>query len=113
MTAQLTDQFRIYPVEWDHPYEPKELLSKISFVFTMKGFLGLYFKLKKPLEDDYGIGMDCFQFEFDRDNGMYIHDGDMKFNDFMGEQITDSGADVIGFIKRYLNDHGLSNLILL
>lgn len=109
--TMLTDHFRIYPNEWDHPYEPKELLSKISFVFTMKGFPGLYFKLKEPC-DSYGIGMDCFQFEFDRDNGLYIHDGDMRFNDFMGEQITDSGADVIAFIKQYMIDHNLSNLIL-
>jgi len=106
----LQDHFKIYPEGWEHPFPPSKLLDAISFVFTMKGFDGLYFKLKEPC-DYYGIGMDCFEFAFDTDNGMYIKDGDMRFNDFMGQQITDSGADAVGFIKEYLKQRGLSSLI--
>lgn len=106
----LTDYFKIYHGGWEHPATPEELLGTISFVFTMKDFEGLYFKTKEPC-DNYGIGMDCFQFAFDVDNGIYINDGDMKFNDFMGRQITDSGSDAVGFIRNYLIDHNLQNLI--
>lgn len=107
----LTQHFKIYPGGWEHPISPDNLLSAISFVFTMKGYKGLYFKLKEPIPDLYNVGMDCFEFEFDADNGMYIKDGDMRFNDFMGKQITDSGADVVVFIKTYLINIGLDRLI--
>lgn len=83
----------------------ENILEKISFVFTMKGFKGLYFKLKEPLPDSYGIGFNCFQFAFDSDNGIYIEDGSMRFNDFMGNDISDSGADTIKFIRDYIEEH--------
>ena len=35
-----------------------------------------------------------------------------SFNNFNGQQITDSGADVVTFIKEYLTHRGLEHLIL-
>lgn len=107
----LSHFFKIYPGGWEHPVSSDQLLDSISFVFTMQGFKGLFFKLKEPLPDNYGIGMDCFEFAFDTENGMYINDGDMRFNDFMGRQIKDSGADAVSFIREYLIDHNLEHLI--
>lgn len=110
---KLSHHFKIAP-HWNYPdpFMPDDLLDKISFVFTMGNkFNGLYFKLKEPLKDD-GIGMDCFQFAFDNDNGLYVHDGDMRFNDFMGECIDDSGADIIGFMKRYIIDNKLEYVLI-
>ena len=109
--AKLSDHFKVYPGLWEHPYNSDELLDNISFVFTMNGHNGLFLKLKQPLKDDYGIGMDMFEFAFDRDNGIYIQDGDMRFNEFVGGRIRDSGVDVVPFIKTYLKNSGISDLI--
>jgi len=110
----LKDYFKISPY-WNHPDPllPEDLLDKIAFMFTMEpAHFGLYFKLKEPLPDDYGIGMDCFQFAFDMDNGIYINDGDMRFNDFMGKRINDSGIDKIQFMKEYMIKENLQHLFL-
>lgn len=106
----LRDHFKIAP-HWDYPdpFMPDELLDKISFVFTMgRAFHGLYFKLKEPIGEE----MDCFQFAFDMDNGIYVNDGDMRFNDFMGKLINDSGADIIPFMKQYMIERNLSHLFV-
>ena len=102
--------FKWYPGQfWERsePITPDELQKQISFMFTMKGFDGLYFKLKEP-----HCGMDCFQFRFDTDNGIYVSDGDMRFNNFMGNDILDSSADPVSFIVDYLIDNKLTQLIL-
>lgn len=109
-TTILSDHFKVMQ-EWNHLITPDNFLEKTAFLFTMKNFEGVYFKTKEPLPDNYGIGMDCFQLEFDTDNGIYLKDGDMRFNDFMGEQIKDSGVDAIEFIKSYLTERGLERLI--
>jgi len=109
-TESLSDNFKIYP-GWDDEYSipASEILDHISFVFTMEpAFFGLYFKLKEPMNE----GMDCMQFAFDRDNGIYINDGDMRFNDFMGQVINDSGVDKVSFIKDYLIKNDLSHLMI-
>lgn len=106
----LYHHFKIYPSGWEHPIKAQFICEAISFVFTMKSFPGLYFRLKKPI--DNVVGLDCFQFEFDSDNGVYIKDGDMRFNHFMGEDILDSSTNVVGFIKDYLIKQGHQNLIL-
>lgn len=105
---KLSDHFKVARGLWEHPYPEDQLLNHISFAFTMKGFKGLYFKLKEPVN-----GMDCFQFEFETERGIFIEDGDMKFNDFIGEWIIDSGADVVSFIKDYIRkDPRIDDLIL-
>src|SRR5690242_14647992 len=108
-TKSLRDHFKIAPF-WDHadPFTADELLSKISFAFTMEpAHYGLYFKINEPVSD-----MDCFQFAFDVDNGIYINDGDMRFNEFMGQRINDSGVEIIEFMKDYLRKENLQHLIL-
>lgn len=105
----MSEYFKVYPGTWEHPVKPEDLLQSISFVFVMKGFSGLYFKTKEPIDDI--VGMNCFEFAFDTDNGIYIKDGDMRFNDFMGEQITDSGADIVSFMREYMVENGFQNLI--
>lgn len=107
----LQEHFKVFKT-WDHSQiKPENVLDLTSFFFTMKSFKGLYFKLKEQLPDPYGVGMNCFQLEFDTDNGISLKDGDMRFNDFMGNDITDSGVDSIGFIKKYLIDNDLNQLI--
>src|SRR5690349_3208868 len=91
--------------ERSNPVTPDELQEQIQFMFTMRRLPGLYFKLKEPY-----CTMDCFEFAFDTDNGIYVKDGDMRFNNFMGDEILDSGADPISFIADYLTDNNLSQL---
>lgn len=107
---KLRDYFKIAPF-WVHPdpFLPDELLDKISFVFTMEpAHFGLFFKIKEPIL----YGMDCFKFAFDVDNGIYINDGDMRFNDFMGQRINDSGVDIIHFMKEYMIKNNFQHLFL-
>lgn len=107
----LRDYFKLYPDWSDFPFTPDELLEKIAFVFTMEpAHFGLYFKLHEPIPNT--DGMDCFQFAFDNDNGIYINDGDMRFNDFMGQRINDSGVDKIQFIKQYMIKENLQKLFI-
>lgn len=93
--------------ERSEPVTPDELQNQIAFMFTMKRLPGLYFKVKEPRFE-----MDCFQLKFDNDNGIYVNDGDMKFNNFMGEEILDSAQDSVSFIVDYLIDNKLAHLIL-
>jgi hypothetical protein len=106
---KFSKSFKFHPEIWERsePITADELQNQIEFMFTMKRLPGLFFKLKNPY-----YGMDCFQFSFDTDNGIYVKDGDMKFNNFMGDEILDSGIDSITFIIDYLIDNQLSFLIL-
>lgn len=110
---KLSDYFKCKP-DWEHELNPDNVLDKIAFVFIMKNDpnANVYFKLKEPLQDDHNCGMDCFQFEFDSDHGIYLHDGDMRFNDHMGDRIIDSSVNVIGFLRTHLISKSLSKLIL-
>lgn len=97
--------FKIYP-GWQHQLTPDNIINLVSFVFTIEGHDGILFKTNETL-----AGMDCFEFAFDTDNGMYIKEGDMQFNHFIGDRIIDSSTDAISFIRNYLYKNGLSNLI--
>ena len=73
---------------------PEEFFNRVSFAFQMAWTKDrMFVKFKEPY-----YTMDCFELLCDLDHGVYPSEGDMRFNDFMGEQITDSGSDINKFI---------------
>lgn len=83
---------------WDFSLPPDEFFSRVSFAFMLKPWpRRMYVKFKEPY-----FTMDCWEIRCDLDHGLYVNDGDMRFNDFMGEWITDSGADIEAFIRAWI-----------
>jgi hypothetical protein len=96
--------FRISP-SWSCMVSFEYMLTNMRFICSLKGQNGRpYIVLNKPYET-----MDMFEIGYFFDG--LTTKGDLRFNDFTGDNIEDSSLDAIDFISRYLIKEGAHDLI--
>lgn len=94
---------------WDCIISFEEMVKKARFIF-----IDSIHHDGKPLlvmpYDSNDFKLDCFIITQDR-YGIRIS-GETKFNNFIGDHITDSSTDVVKFIKEFLVRCGATDLIV-
>lgn len=100
-----TGTFKISP-KWDNncgiPFD--NLLSDAAFAFVVDKN-----HVRIVTRNNYN-GINCFAIGYDRWG--LIEYGESKFNSSWGDQIKDSSANIIKFIKDYLTQDGAGELMV-
>jgi len=92
---------------WDCIKSIEELIADAKFIFNHNGHKGKRPRivLNTPID-----GYDCIEIDYDR-YGL-ITNGVQNFDSNLGETITDSSKDCIGFIRKFLIWEGVQDFIL-